>query len=338
MKHNEGKTDKASKMALLMRMMIIIPVLTACLLTVAFLVDPFGNFCVYDYITARVIADAQSNISCFADLVMMFYCVDVYNAFSKSNAMQKFTPFLMKHRIGGFIILGFGGSMVVFGSTLNYLSLTGVVGDPTNSSVVAALYGIFVNIVTAIVLIVLSHKIKKEVMVIATKDAQKAATKAAEAKKKADMASAYYAKKVAEAAKTGGPMPKEPKPVIPQEVKVNPAVVTTMKTRRFMLIGAAFRLIPLVGSVMGISGVMYTSPFMFGMAVWGFMILPRIISSTVMVLLVIEITPNTRHTLVTSVSSTSKRASTLMRRLSGTSSAGSSTGPARSTVVSAANK
>ena len=333
-KHNRGKKDIASKMALQMRLMIVIPVLATNLLSIAIFADPFGNFFIFDYMTARVIAELSNNLSCFSDVVMIFYCVDVYNAFSKSNAMKKFTPFLIKHKLGGFIILGFSSSMVIFGGTVTFLSLRGVVGDPTNSAVLSALYAIFTKICTGIFSLILSHKIKKEVMVIAKKDAENAAKAAAEAKRKADMTMAHYKKRLKKAAETGGPVPKPPKRVVPQEVKVNPAVATTMKTRQFLLIGTFFRFTPLMGYAGAISGAMYSSPLAFGVVSWGLFSLSTIISCTVMVLLVIEITPNTRDTMGSSFTFPS-RSSSILRRLSGSiaDSVVESTGPSRSSVT-----
>ena len=102
---NQGKKNKAAQMALAMRMLILMPELIGSILGVFIIFDPFGAFYTTDYITARSLITMRASLTAFTDVVVIFYCTDVYQAFKKSRNNDRHVPFLVRHRFAFLLML-----------------------------------------------------------------------------------------------------------------------------------------------------------------------------------------------------------------------------------------
>ena len=91
----EGAKSNVMNMVFAMRMLILIPQFIGGLVGIFALIDVAGAFRIFDYFTARTLMNARTTIVGTTDIVVLFYCHDIYHAFKASQRLQPHSPFLV---------------------------------------------------------------------------------------------------------------------------------------------------------------------------------------------------------------------------------------------------
>ena len=244
-----------------MRMLILIPEFIAGIMGCLSMLNGSTLFNLFNYYVALgVLGNLRGMITGITDVVMMFYCWDVYHAFKISRAMGAFTPCLVKHWYGLPLILGIGAAMIGLDQYTSYLSVRGLAGATSvlGSAVVALIY-----IIGVVILVCLGFKVSKEVAV-----SQGAA----------------------------GGVERAGNGVTPLSVMIN----SVLLLRKYMLMSTIGRIMAISGVLMYVSGLMFTNPFMFVLSTLVLVGVGGLLSSTAQVLIAVEITPSTRRSAVVS--------------------------------------
>ena len=106
------RNDKQAHAAFYTRLCIVCPELLICAILIIGAIDPQGNFQLIGYFTFRFNNSIVQYTKCFTDLIVVLYCIDVYNAFTASKTMKSNTPFAEKYKYGLPILITFGIFMV----------------------------------------------------------------------------------------------------------------------------------------------------------------------------------------------------------------------------------
>ena len=152
---------KPAKMALTMRMLILIPELFGAGLGIGVFIDPFGYFRITDFITARTLMNLRAAVLGFTDVVVIFYCMDMCQAFKCSRTNSAFAPFLVRHTFGLPLILFIGITMVFGDLTVSWLSLRGMISG--SSAALGALPSLVIYVTSSVILTNLSLTVSKQV-------------------------------------------------------------------------------------------------------------------------------------------------------------------------------
>ena len=164
---SKKKHSLSSRMALAVRLCILIPEFIGAIAAVMMAIDPLGVFHVFDYFTARRIFNFRGSVVAITDVVMICYCYDIYKNYQKSRKFRRNTPFLVKHKWGLPMIFLIGIVMLVVDQVTVDQSLTGRAGS--NGVILPTLYLIVLYLTTTGILFVLSHKVQQEMNKISAK-------------------------------------------------------------------------------------------------------------------------------------------------------------------------
>ena len=159
--YRDGNQSRPETMAFLMRMLILIPEFIGGLVGVAAYIDPFGVFLINDYYLARTVANSRAVIVGTTDIILIFYCNDIYNAFKLSRTNGRFVAFFVKHCWGLPVIVVFGVAMVGMDLGISYWSLRGAAG--ANVHLIPVMYLLVLYLIGTIILFVLSENVRREV-------------------------------------------------------------------------------------------------------------------------------------------------------------------------------
>ena len=148
--YKAGRRDRAGKMALTMRLLILVPEFIAGIVGVLVCFDFNGRFSVFDFIFGRTLLSLRGSIVAFTDVVVVFYCYDVYKAFESSVRHEVFTPFLVKYKFGLPLIIGLGISLISADTIVTQLSLRGLLGSTSAVGSGAFMIALYVGGIVAL--------------------------------------------------------------------------------------------------------------------------------------------------------------------------------------------
>ena len=154
--YRKGGRSRAAKMALAMRMLILGPEFVGALVAIFVCFDPAGVFQFFDFYSARTVFNSRGAIVGTTDIVMIFYCTDVYNAFKVSKKNDKFVPFPVKHWYGLPLIVAIGLTAIIGDLTISQMSVRLELGG--NVHLLPSLYLILLYFIGTIWLMYLSWK------------------------------------------------------------------------------------------------------------------------------------------------------------------------------------
>ena len=151
--YRDGPQNKWATMAFIMRMMILIPEFVGNLLGCLSFFNGLFLYNVFDYfVFLGWLTNFRATIMGITDVVVMFYCWDIYQIFKTRRSMKPFTPFLMKHRCGLQLLILIALAMIGLDRYTTYLTVRGAAGVTAvfGSVMVAVIYliGIIVAGVT----------------------------------------------------------------------------------------------------------------------------------------------------------------------------------------------
>ena len=159
-----AKKRKKACMSLTMRLMILIPEILGAVALFLISVDPFGNFLIFDYFSARVLVNLRGTMVATTDVTMAIYCYDVYTAFKASKKMNPFTPFLLRYWFAVPVILFLDFTLVISDYRLSLMALNLEVSQgAVPSYLIPAVSMLLIYAVTTWYLLHLNKKVKNEV-------------------------------------------------------------------------------------------------------------------------------------------------------------------------------
>jgi hypothetical protein len=160
-KHFENKKEHAQRKQLQVRLLIVIPEFISCFVRFFTCFDFLGFQGYVTFFQSRSMLNLVQSISVFTDIVLIFYCLDVFNVFKGSRRMQRTTPFLIKYKLAIQIITVIGFAMIIVDQVVLYLGLYGMLGG--DNLILPILYIIVVTLIVILILGMISNSMIQEV-------------------------------------------------------------------------------------------------------------------------------------------------------------------------------
>ena len=159
--YRDGGHTKQERMACAMRMLILIPEFVGGIVGVLAFIDFGGVFMIFDFYTARTLLNSRAAVVAISDIVLVFYCHDIYNTFKSGRRFRRHTPFLVQYWWALPAVIVFGVAAVAVDFTISYLGVRGELGGNVILIPVAYLFVLYA--ITTVWLLVLGSKVTFEV-------------------------------------------------------------------------------------------------------------------------------------------------------------------------------
>lgn len=160
-KYFENKNEYAQRKQLQLRWLILIPEFISCFVRFIACFDHEG---IVGYLTQSQywrLVFLELSISASTDIVLIFYCLDVFYVFKGSRRMKRITPFVIKYKFAIQIIMSIGFGMVFLNQIAMVMAENGMIGSRAHE--VLILYILVVTVIVIFTLGMISTSMIREV-------------------------------------------------------------------------------------------------------------------------------------------------------------------------------